>query len=217
MNDGNNLKLTRGIHVNKEQQNRNSWIYDNTVTLNTGAMFVRNESGAIHMRNNTRSNSGALYTLEFGATVDDVIPSTLPAKGTYTGFGGTVTPPPSSVGSSSSTPSVASSSRSSTPPSSRSSSSSSSVASGTCLAYTDRMEADLSSKKCIDVPGGLAGKTVQVWDSDTNTSCDFRGTITTDATGSLNVNSNYVSTTALTGNQLRFSFTGCPYVKIRVF
>lgn len=214
--DKNNLKITRGIHVNRAEENRNSWIYDNTIKLNTSAMFVRNESGAVHMRNNSRSNSGDLYTVEFGATVDDVIPSNLPAKGTYTGFGGSVT----SVGSSSA---AASSTPASTPASSRpassSSSSSSSVASGGCISYTGgRTELNLTSTQCVDLNVNLSGKTLALWDSDA-VNCDFKGSVVSvNGSGSLAINSTYQKSTTMTGTRIKFNSTGtCNYIKMYVY
>ena len=90
-----------------------------------------------------------------------------------------------------------------------------------CHTYsgTDRQEINLSSKKCIQVAGGLSGKTIQVWDSDTNTSCNFRGSVeSSNGNGVSNVNANYISITGFSGSSLRFSSSnGCNFLKFRAF
>ena len=216
-NDGGNLKMTRGIHINRAEENKNSWIYGNNITLNSSAMFVRNENGAVHMRDNVRTgNNGDLYTVDFGASVDAVIPNNLPAAGTYTGFGNTSNPISSSSVSSSSKPSSVSSS---SKPSSVSSSSSS-VASSNCHSYSlgDRTELNLTNTKCVDLNVNLSGKSLALWDSDV-VNCDFKGTVTSvNGTGSVTVDSTYTLSTSITGTRLQFNSTGsCPYIRMRVY
>lgn len=90
---------------------------------------------------------------------------------------------------------------------------------GDCMSYSGsgRVELNLSSSSCVTFQGGLSGRTVQVWDSDTNTSCNFRGSVSsTDGNGNLNVASNYVSSKNFTGSTLNFAASnGCEFVKIR--
>ncbi|WP_206361628.1 hypothetical protein, partial [Vibrio sp. F13] len=45
----------------------------------------------------------------------------------------------------------------------------------TQYSWKQQMEIDLSQANCIAIDRDLSGKTVQVWDSDANSSCDFRG------------------------------------------
>lgn len=123
----------------------------------------------------------------------------------------------SSGGSSSGSTSSSGSSSSSS--SGSSSSSSSSGGSSDCLHYSGsgRAEIDLNTANCVNVNGGMAGKTLQVWDSDANPSCNFRGTVS--AGGStLSITKNYHSTSSLSGNRLNFSSNNdCKYVKIRFY
>jgi hypothetical protein len=107
-------------------------------------------------------------------------------------------------------------------PASSSSSSSSSAASGSCqtIGVTTAVELDLSASACVNFTsaGGLVGKTFAVWDSDTNTSCDFRGDITTNGGSLMTVTSNYVAATNMVGTQATFaSSNGCKFVKVRAY
>ncbi len=92
---------------------------------------------------------------------------------------------------------------------------------GTCQDYDGgRMEVDLQSSSCIDFGRDLSGRTLQVWDSDTNTSCNFRGTVSSVSNSeSLTISSNYVSArNEFTGTELNFaSNNNCRYVKVRVY
>ncbi|WP_062062951.1 glycoside hydrolase family 5 protein [Cellvibrio sp. OA-2007] len=132
--------------------------------------------------------------------------------------------------SSRSSSSVASSVRSSTPSSAqssvRSSSSSSAPATGSCasyipVAFDTRTEVTLSAGACLRFSQNLSGKTLQVWDSDTNTSCDYRGTATAvGGSGSLSITSNYVSGTGFTGTDIKLTNAAgnsCKYVKVRAY
>ncbi|CAH0528813.1 hypothetical protein VHP8226_02840 [Vibrio hippocampi] len=85
--------------------------------------------------------------------------------------------------------------------------------------WSSKMEIDLSQAECITLDNDLKGKTVQIWDSDTNDSCDFRGTlVSVDGAGSVNVSSNYVSSTAMMGSIIKFSpNNNCQYVKFRAY
>lgn len=90
---------------------------------------------------------------------------------------------------------------------------------GECQSYSGnkRSEINLSSSTCIDFAGGVTGKTIQVWDSDTNSSCNFRGTINSiDGSGSTAITSNYKKITGFSGSKLEFDASnGCQYVKVR--
>lgn len=109
---------------------------------------------------------------------------------------------------------------------SSSSSSSSSSSGGGCNGYVDipwntRTEVNLGNNACVRVNRNLSGETLQLWDSDTNTSCDFRGTVSSvNGSGSVNVTGNYVSSSSLTGTILQFTpkaGTSCKYVKVRAY
>ncbi len=80
-----------------------------------------------------------------------------------------------------------------------------------------RTEVTLSAGACLQFDRDLAGETVQFWDSDANSSCDFRGTFASvDGNGSYTVTSNYGSTGAFSGTRLQVAagYT-CHYVKVR--
>lgn len=81
----------------------------------------------------------------------------------------------------------------------------------------NKHEIDISSSSCIEWSSDLSGKTLAVWDSDTNSSCDFRGTISSaNGSGSMTVPDNYEATGNLTGTQINIAPTnGCQFLKIR--
>lgn len=133
------------------------------------------------------------------------------------------TPASSSSSSRSSTQtSSSSSSKSSTPASSSSSSSGSNqgCSSYTNVAWNVKTEVTLNGgSKCLRFDRDLSGKTVQFWDSDSNTSCDFRGAaVSVDGSGSLNINSNYVSGQAFTGRVLKLNANpACDYIQVKTY
>lgn len=92
---------------------------------------------------------------------------------------------------------------------------------GSCQNYSgnDRQEFNLASQNCIRIAGGLSGKTVQLWDSDTNPSCNFRGSVaSTDGNGQLVVDGNYERTDVFTGTTLKLTASnGCRFVKLRSY
>jgi len=87
------------------------------------------------------------------------------------------------------------------------------------VAKSDRTEVNLNNTNCVKFADNLSGSTLAAWDSDANSSCDFRGTVSSnDGVGQLNVTSNYASSTALSGRT--FSLTpsnGCKFVKVRYY
>ena len=135
-------------------------------------------------------------------------------------------PANSATTSSVSSSSVAPSSRSSSSVRSSSSSVSSAPATGGCSSYVNvsfgaRTELTLSNGVCARFNSNLAGSTLQFWDSDTNSSCDFRGQATSvDGSGSATINSNYVSVSNITGTLLKFANSAgnsCRYIKVRAY
>jgi hypothetical protein len=88
-----------------------------------------------------------------------------------------------------------------------------------CQSYSgkSRAEINLSASSCVTFSGGLNGKTLQFWDSDTNSSCNFRGTISSsDGNGSISINKNYIKATGFTGTTLNFdSSNSCDFIKVR--
>ncbi|WP_221075845.1 right-handed parallel beta-helix repeat-containing protein [Agarivorans aestuarii] len=86
-------------------------------------------------------------------------------------------------------------------------------------AWGSKQELIIHDGLCLQIDRPLGDKTVQVWDSDTNSSCDFRGMVRAlDDTSELVVSSNYVSTKSLIGSLLSFnSSNGCNYLKFRAY
>lgn len=147
----------------------------------------------------------------------------IPLSGVYaTGSSGGSSGGSSSSSSSSSSSGSGSSSSSS---SSSSSGSSSSGGSGSCSSYIDvpwdsRHEITISaSGSCVRFDRDLSGENLQVWDSNANPSCDFRGTVTSvNGSGALTVDSNYESSNSFSGNVLKYQpNNGCIYVKTRAY
>jgi hypothetical protein len=93
--------------------------------------------------------------------------------------------------------------------------------SSSCHQYSgnDRVELDLRTTSCVNLTRDLGNKTLQVWDSDSNKQCDFRGVVESlDGLGQLNVDSNYRSSNQLSGTIINFNASNaCDFVKIRIF
>lgn len=85
------------------------------------------------------------------------------------------------------------------------------------VARKAKVEVDLNVTDCVLFEGFSAGKTVQVWDSDANSSCDFRGTVTSeDGSGTFDVNSNYAASNALSGPIFKFTpSNSCEFLQVR--
>lgn len=92
---------------------------------------------------------------------------------------------------------------------------------GSCtnITFRDRAEINLASASCVTFDVSLVGKRLAVWDSDTNSSCDFRGNVTSvDGSGSLNVTSNYANSTSFSGSTINLAASnGCQFVKVRAY
>jgi len=96
--------------------------------------------------------------------------------------------------------------------------------SGDCSVITnynwkDKQEVSISSHGCLQVDRDLSGKTIQVWDSESNSSCDYRGAVVSvDGTGSIDVTSNYVSTKGLSGTLVQFiGNNDCDFLIFRAY
>ncbi|WP_111979565.1 BNR-4 repeat-containing protein [Algibacillus agarilyticus] len=96
----------------------------------------------------------------------------------------------------------------------------SSCTSITDVAWDTRTEVALSgNNSCIRFNQNLSGKTVQFWDSEENSSCDFRGVVSSvDGNGEITVTSNYKQSSDYTGTVLALApNNGCQYIKVRAF
>lgn len=87
------------------------------------------------------------------------------------------------------------------------------------VALESRVELDLNSANCVEFASDLSGRSLQVWDSDSNSSCNFRGTIESEnGTGNLTVDANYEISTSFTGRTVKFNPTnGCRFLQVRSF
>lgn len=86
--------------------------------------------------------------------------------------------------------------------------------------WNSRSEVTLNgNESCLRFDRNLSGERLQVWDSDTNPSCDFRGSVTSvDGSGSVNISSNYVAVGGFSGTTLKFTSTSnCSFVKVRAY
>ena len=87
------------------------------------------------------------------------------------------------------------------------------------VAWNTQTEIDLSKAACVSFGRELQGSTVQFWDSDLNTSCDFRGSAASvDGVGSVQISTNYAASNLLTGSSIKFTASNqCKYVKVRAY
>lgn len=88
------------------------------------------------------------------------------------------------------------------------------------ITWKDKTEVNLSATNCIRFDRDVANKTVQAWDSDVNTSCDFRGQITSIDNGSISANiaANYQAVSNLSGTVFKLlPENNCQYIKLRAY
>ena len=85
--------------------------------------------------------------------------------------------------------------------------------------WDSRTEVTLKAGTCLKFNKSLAGNTVQFWDSETNSSCNFRGTFASvDGNGSFKVTSDYAAYKSYTGTTLQVQpGYSCNYVKVRAY
>lgn len=93
---------------------------------------------------------------------------------------------------------------------------------GSCQSLTvgnTKHEINIANSNCIQFNGNVSGRTIAVWDSDVNKSCDFRGSVSSiNGSGTLNVPDNYEASNSLSGTQFRInnaSGNSCKALKIR--
>ena len=80
-------------------------------------------------------------------------------------------------------------------------------------------EISIAGSNCIEFNSDVSGRSVAVWDSDANSSCNFRGSVSSvNGSGSLNVPDNYEATNTLSGTKFSISNASgnsCQFLKIR--
>lgn len=91
---------------------------------------------------------------------------------------------------------------------------------GDCIALQTgniKHEIDLTTSSCVMWNETLSGKTLAVWDSDTNKSCNFRGVVTAiDGTGSIDVQNNYEVSANFNATTIDLTSNNeCDFVKLR--
>ncbi|WP_035016285.1 right-handed parallel beta-helix repeat-containing protein [Catenovulum agarivorans] len=85
--------------------------------------------------------------------------------------------------------------------------------------WNSKTEITLAGATCVDFGQSLSGENVQFWDSDANSSCNFRGSVSSiDGSGSLEITSNYVSSSSFSGTTLQLvANNGCEFIKVRAY
>jgi len=170
-----------------KRQHTSSNMYQNTVRLGSGMPFLKIGRGTVHARDNRLNYDGTLASTYSSGAVDSRLDNNLPAIHSYTGF--------------------------------QDDADDTDPESGSCLRISrdEKIEIDQSVNPCVDIPIDLSGRLLQVWDSNENTSCNFRGKIRAVSPGTeWSVNANYAGTRSLSGNRLRIlPSNSCPYLIMR--
>ncbi len=170
-----------------KREHQNSNIYENDVTLGDNMAFLKIGRGTVHATNNRLHYSGNLYTIYSSGAIDNLLSENLPAIHQYTGFQGGELPQK--------------------------------PVPATCLQLDrdEKVEIDLTLQRCINIPTELAGRLLQVWDSNENTQCNFRGYVVSNS-GNFEwpVTANYAGTREMSGNALNVvTSNSCPYLIMR--
>ncbi|WP_020208729.1 right-handed parallel beta-helix repeat-containing protein [Gilvimarinus chinensis] len=220
--------ITHAVYSYREHKRSN--IYDNEFNLPYSAGTFRAQEPTMHISNNTRLDGGTTLvwkdyqTRNIDYSLDQSIEQ--PNNGPYPCFdelngscGGSPTSSSSSSSSSQASSSSLSSSSSSSNNSSSSSSNSSSANNCEQMAMDTRTEIELGVASCVTFPENLQNRTLQVWDSDANSQCNFRGNIQDQSgSGQLEVTGNYASSDSFSGNTLFITpNNGCQFLKVRVY
>jgi len=211
MEYNNNDKVTHGIHILKNKTHENSNIYNNTVTVSAHDPFIKIGGGTTHVASNNKTTGGDLVNTYSSGEYDNSLDNNLPSLGSYTGYGSSVGGGPSPTPNPTSTPTPSPTPVPTPVPDGGSG----------CTVYPgdEKMEVDLTISTCVDFGANLENKTLQIWDSDENSSCNFRGTaVSIDGAGSVEITSNYIASNDISGQKIHFtSNNGCPYVKVKYF
>lgn len=183
-----NGHMDHGIHVLK-RQHYNSNVYKNTVTLGSGMPFLKIGQGTVWAVDNRLNYSGQLASTYSSGTVVNRLESNLPAVYDYTGFqDGSGGEPP--------IPEPIN-----------------------CLSLErdKKVEINLEQHNCIDIPVELSGRLLQVWDSNSNSSCNFRGqVISSNNAVEWTITENYAGTRNMSGRSIRVEpSNGCMYLIMR--
>ncbi len=191
MNWQGNGHMDHGIHVLK-RDHYNSNIYQNTVTLGSGMAFLKIGQGTARAVDNQLNYSGQLASTYSSGAVTNRLESNLPAVHDYTGY--QETSRDEDEGEPTSGPTA-------------------------CLSLErdEKIEIDLEQHNCVDIPVDLAGRLLQVWDSNSNSSCNFRGQIISSSNAAKwTITANYAGTRNMNGRSVRVEpSNGCMYLIMR--
>jgi len=205
MDDKGNTNVTHGVHALKNKTHVKSFYYANTVTLNAPASFIKIGEGTASVLENALTNSNRLVQDYSGGDWNTGVPNYIKSSRNYVGY------------QSSQEPAVQPEPEQSLPVNNTDDQSETPIT-ATCLAYQlgDRIELDLTQHDCLSINGSLKNKSVYVWDSDENSACDFRGSVS-DGDQSEDITQNYQKLTAsFMGGTLSFTHTQCAYIKVRI-
>jgi hypothetical protein len=88
-----------------------------------------------------------------------------------------------------------------------------------CVAYTGgRQDLNLNAARCVSIPQGLAGNSVQVWNNKPGTGCGFKGDISGSDSGTFSLTATYTSASGLVGERLVFAEgNSCTKIRVRVY
>jgi len=192
MNWQGNSRMDHGIHVLRREHN-NSNVYNNEVTLANGSAFLKIGRGTVKAANNQLLYSGKLASTYSSGEIDSRLDNNLPPVQNYTGFQDSSEPPE-------------------TEPEPE-------PEPTECLSIErDRkVELNLGQYSCVDFPIELQEHLLQVWDSNANPSCNFRGNVISSSGGpEWTVSANYAGTRNMRGSRIHIQTTNrCEYLIVR--
>lgn len=88
------------------------------------------------------------------------------------------------------------------------------------ITWNTKTEINIASTNCISFDRDLGNETLQAWDSDTNSSCDFRGEIASTDNPSIaeTITANYQVVSNLSGTTFKLTpNNNCQYIKVRAY
>ncbi|MGJ8691723.1 MAG: right-handed parallel beta-helix repeat-containing protein [Thalassotalea sp.] len=88
------------------------------------------------------------------------------------------------------------------------------------VTWNTKTEINIASTNCIKFDRDLGNETLQAWDSDTNSACNFRGEIASTDNPSVaeTITANYQVVSNLSGSTFKLSPTNnCQYIKVRAY
>lgn len=217
MDFNNDDNFNHGIFTYEEHRNSN--IYNNEFTLGTDMPTFKLLEETVHAQNNTRLDGGekvvqADYQLK---KIDDVLDQSIEqAAYSYHCFDeltsgcGSI---PEETDPEITDPEVTDPEE--TDPEIPTPESCSGV---TPVTWGEKTEIELAEANCISFSNDLSNQTLQVWDSDENSSCNFRGEITSIENTALSesITENYHSFSTLSGKTFIFETNNdCQYIKVK--